>query len=149
MRKTLAFVIVLGLWAFWSAAPALKAGPQQESSDLFNQKNYTYEPAGRRDPFKSLLGGKEIKEKPAAGAMTQLSIDDISLTGIVKSKEKLTAIISGPHGFPHFIKTGDRLADGYVLSIQETQVVFRKTSDRGIPLMRANDVIKEINPEER
>jgi Tfp pilus assembly protein PilP len=78
-----------------------------------------------------------------------MSIDDTTLVGIVKTKQKLTAIVSGPQGFPYFIKAGDKFADGYVLSINDYQVVFRKTNERGIPLMRPKDIIKEINPEER
>ena len=108
-----------------------------------------YDSAGRRDPFKNLLGGKDIKEKSMVGGIPQLSIDDTTLVGIVKTKETLTAIVNGPQGFPYFIKTGDKFADGYVLAIRDYQVVFRKTNERGIPLMRSRDIIKEINPEER
>jgi hypothetical protein len=46
-----------------------------------------------------------------------------------------------------FAKIGDKFADGYVLSITATQVVLRKTHERGIPLMRPRDVIKEITEE--
>ncbi len=52
-----------------------------------------------------------------------------------------------PQGFPMFAKVGDKFADGYVLSISETQVVLRKTHERGIPLMRPRDIIKEITEE--
>ncbi len=83
------------------------------------------------------------------GGVPQLFIDDINLIGIVKNKGRLTAIINGPQGFPYFIKVGDKFSDGYVISITETQIVFRKVSDRGIPLMRPRDIVKEINPQER
>lgn len=108
-----------------------------------------YESGGRRDPFRNLLAGKEVKEKPGTGGLTSLSVDDLTLIGIIKSKQKLTAIVSSPQGFPYFIKAGDKFADGFVLSINETQVVFRKTNERGVPLMRPKDILKEINPEER
>jgi len=57
--------------------------------------------------------------------------------------------VVGPQGFPYFVNVGDKFSDGYVLSISDFQVVFRKTNERGVPLMRPRDIIKEINPEER
>ncbi|MFZ2053976.1 MAG: hypothetical protein WAU81_07225 [Candidatus Aminicenantales bacterium] len=109
----------------------------------------TYDASGRRDPFKNLLGGKELKDKSTLGGTPQLYIDDINLIGIVKYKKKHTAILSGPQGFPYYFEIGDKLSDGFVLSIGETQVIFRKTNERGIPLTKPKDIIKEINPEER
>ena len=74
-------------------------------------------------------------------------IDDLILFGIVKNQNVYTAMIGMPQGFPMFVKVGDKFADGYVLSITATQVVLRKTHERGIPLMRPRDVIKEITEE--
>jgi len=149
MKRTAALVILLsGL-----LVGALSAQEQAVVAETETLKSpparSTYDPAGRRDPFKNLLAGKDAKDKSAPGGIPQMSIDDTTLVGIVKAKQKLTAIVSGPQGFPFFIKPGDKLADGYVLSINDSQVVFRKTNERGIPLMRPKDIIKEINPEER
>jgi len=109
----------------------------------------TYDPAGRRDPSKNLLAGKEIKEKSQAGAVPQMYVDDVNLIGIVKYKKKYTAILSGPQGFPYYFEVGDKLADAFILAISENEVIFRKTNERGIPLTRPKDIVKEIKPEER
>ena len=122
---------------------------EQPAPPGFRSQIPTYDPAGRRDPFKNLLAGKEIKEKSEAGATPQLYVDDINLIGIVKYKNKYTAILSGPQGFPYYFVVGDKLADAFVLAISENQVVFRKTNERGIPLTRPKDIVKEIKPEER
>ncbi|MCR4397172.1 MAG: hypothetical protein NUW07_10660, partial [Candidatus Saccharicenans sp.] len=105
-------------------------------------------PGGRRDPFKDLIGKGKGSGK-ATVAEGQLTIENATLVGIVKTAKSFVAIVSGPQEFPYFLKIGDRLADGYVYSISESKVVFRKTHERGIPLMRPRDVVKEINPEER
>jgi hypothetical protein len=146
-RHAVLLIVALALVA--GALPAQEREPVPGAELLKTLPRSTYDPAGRRDPFKNLLAGKDVKDKAAAGSIPQLTIDDTTLVGIVKAKQKLTAIVSGPQGFPFFIKPGDRFADGYVLSINESQVVFRKTNERGIPLMRPKDIIKEINPEER
>jgi Tfp pilus assembly protein PilP len=103
----------------------------------------TYNPEGRRDPFKDLLTGRELREKSATGE-PQVFIDDLILFGIVKNKNIYTAMIGLPQGFPKFVKVGDKFTDGYVLSITESQVVLRKTHERGLPLIRPRDIIKEI-----
>jgi Tfp pilus assembly protein PilP len=103
----------------------------------------TYNPEGRRDPFKDLLTGRELREKTATGE-PQVFIDDLILFGIVKNKNIYTAMIGLPQGFPKFVKVGDKFTDGYVLSITESQVVLRKTHERGLPLIRPRDIIKEI-----
>ncbi|MDW3229637.1 MAG: hypothetical protein PHQ48_07315 [Acidobacteriota bacterium] len=107
-----------------------------------------YNPGGRRDPFKDLIGKGKTGGK-VTSATGQLAIDNANLVGIVKTPKSFVAIISGPQEFPYFLKIGDRLADGYVYSIDESQVVFRKTHERGFPLMRPRNIVKEINPEER
>jgi Tfp pilus assembly protein PilP len=151
MKKSILFIVAMGLLGLGPfILSAQEKGVQLETGVLKPPpEKGTYSPAGRRDPFKNLLGGKDIKGRSAVGGIPQLSIDDTTLVGIVKTKQKLTAIVSGPQGFPYFIKAGDKFADGYVLAINDYQVVFRKTNERGIPLMRPKDIIKEINPEER
>lgn len=126
-----------------------KPAPEREPLIDLQMNQPTYDASGRRDPFKNLLGGKELKDKSALGEAPQLFIDDINLIGIVKYKKKYTAILSGPQGFPYYFEIGDKLSDGFTLSIGETQVIFRKTNERGIPLTKPKDIIKEINPEER
>ncbi len=123
--------------------------PEKETLIDLQPNLSTYDPAGRRDPFKNLLAGKEIKEKTMPGEAPQLYIDDISLVGIVKYKKKYTAILSGPQGFPYYFEVGDKLSDGFILTINDSQVIFRKTNERGIPLTKPKDIVKEIKPEER
>ena len=111
---------------------------------------FSYDSGGRRDPFKDLFGGKTLREKKAIGGLPDLAIEDITIMGIVKSKDVFEAIISLTDGFPLTVREGARLADGFVLSIKESQVVFRKTLDnKGIPLAKPRDIIKEIMQEER
>jgi Tfp pilus assembly protein PilP len=123
--------------------------PERETLLDLPTDQTTYDASGRRDPFKNLLGGKELKEKTTIGGAPQLYIDDINLIGIVKYKKRFTAVLSGPQGFPYYFEVGDKLSDGFILSIADTQVIFRKTNERGIPLTKPKDIIKEINPEER
>jgi Tfp pilus assembly protein PilP len=148
MRKA-AIVLLCFLFAGLAPLPAQETKappPPGAAQSVTAPTSFTYNAEGRRDPFKNLLAGRDLKEKTALGE-SQMSIDDIVLYGIVKNKNVYTALIGLPQGFPMFAKVGDKLADGYVLSITETQAVLRKTHDRGIPLMRPRDIIKEITEE--
>jgi hypothetical protein len=152
MKKTFVLLFWVG---FLLAASGLlfsqeeKKIPDRETFIDLQTNLPTYDPAGRRDPFKNLLAGKEIKEKTMPGETPQLYIDDINLVGIVRYKKKYTAVLSGPQGFPYYFEVGDKLSDGFILSINESQVIFRKTNERGIPLTKPKDIVKEIKPEER
>lgn len=153
MKKTLSFLLLVILLT-WGTPPLSSQEAKKNAIEEFDAKmeeeNYlSYNPGGRRDPFRNLLAGREIKEKGLAVGMPQMSIDDINLIGIVKARGKYTAIINGPQGFPFFIKEGDKFSDGFVFSIKDTRVVFRKTIETGLPLRKPKDIIKEISPEER
>ncbi len=148
MRKA---VLLLLCISFAGLAPLLAqettaTPPPENAPALTVQTGFTYNPEGRRDPFKDLLAGRDMREKAAVGE-NQMFIDDLVLSGIVMNKNVYTALIGMPQGFPMFAKVGDKFADGYVLSISETQVVLRKTHERGIPLVRPRDIIKEITEE--
>jgi len=109
---------------------------------------FSYDAEGRRDPFKDLFGGEQLKGKKIVTGLADMDIDDISLMGIVKAQGHFEAIVAFADGFPLTLRQGQKLADGYVLSIEADQVTFRKTSDKGIPLSKPKDIIKEITPEE-
>jgi hypothetical protein len=66
--------------------------PPQTAPMLSVQTGFTYNPDGRRDPFKDLLGGRDLKEKSALGE-DELFIDDLVLFGIVKNQNVFTALI--------------------------------------------------------
>jgi len=110
---------------------------------------FSYDPAGRRDPFKDLFGGQEVREnKRVVTRLSDMEIDEISIMGIVKTTERFEAIIAFADGFPMTLLVGQKLADGYVLSIEADKVVFRKTSERGLPLAKPRDIVKEFTSEE-
>jgi len=108
-----------------------------------------YDPAGRRDPFKNLLAGKDISERRVITGLSDLMIDEITIIGLVRNKGRFEAVLGMAAGFPMSAHEGDRFADGFVLSISDTQVVLRKTKERGVPLLKPKDIVREITSEER
>jgi Tfp pilus assembly protein PilP len=153
MKKIVMLLLAIGL-VLWSLQPLTAQEEQQEPpakppEEIFEKQEPTYDSEGRRDPFKDLLTGGDVEERGEDEGVTSYMIEDIVLIGIVKIKSTYIAIINGPQGFPYKIKVEDKFANGFVLSINDSKVVFRQTRDRGMPLTSPRDITKEINPEER
>lgn len=108
----------------------------------------SYKRGGRKDPFRDLLAQQETKAVSGEEG-PQVSVENVVVIGIVKARGQFTAIVSGPEGFPLFVKVGHKFSDGYIHSIDENKVIFRKTQERGSPLFKPKDIVKEINTEER
>lgn len=150
MKKAPALILLVIL-AGGTSLPAQEAetAPPPEIQPVISPlPAFTYSSDGRRDPFKDLLGGRDVREISADGT-PQVTIEDLTLIGIIKNRGGFTAILGTGRGFPYFSNVGDRFTDGTILKITENTVVFRKTHERGLPLLRPRDITKEINPEER
>ena len=129
---------------------------QEEKTDIKEitevmpkQTRSTYTRAGRKDPFMDLLAQQESRKTVEGEDGPQVSVENVNIIGIVKARGQFTAIVSGPEDFPLFVKVGHKFSDGFILSINESKVTFRKTSERGSPLFKPKDIIKEILIEER
>ena len=101
------------------AAPAAPAGPASGAS-------FTYAPDGRRDPFQSLIGtgGDPKAAKPTAAGIAGIRVDELSVRGIMQSRERLVAMVNGPDNRTYLIHQGDKLADGVVKSITPQGLVL-------------------------
>lgn len=159
MKKTLTFFLFVAFLCLCTQTVLLQEKKQenkkQEKQELKKEATTevpkkttpSYNPAGRKDPFRDLLTAQEETTTPAEGE-PQISIDNITLIGIAKARGQYTAIVTGPEDFPIFIKVGHKFTDGFVLKIDDNKIVFRKTKERGVLLFQPKDIVKEINLEE-
>lgn len=145
--KSIKRIIVGGLIA--AAVLAVWTPSLAQETGLPPERTSAYDPAGRRDPFKDLFGGKDLKEKRVVTGLVDLAFEEVQIIGIVKSRGVYKAIVTLNEGFPLAIREGERFADGYILAIRDGEIVFRKTIERGIPLPKPKDIIRDITREER
>ena len=111
---------------------------------------YTYDPAGRRDPFKSLLVVSEVPELrgPRPDGIPGLLIDEVILTGIFRTPEGRVAQVQSADGMKSFLlREGDELYDGDVVRITENEVVFKQIVQDPTALKPFRDVVKALNTE--
>ncbi len=87
---------------------------------------FTYDPAGRRDPFRSLLA-RQTKEDQGQRppGLRGMGVDEIKLQGIIKLPEGYVAMIQGTDNMSYLIRPGTVLWDGNVEHIDADKVVFR------------------------
>lgn len=109
--------------------------------------SYRYDPQGRRDPFRSLIGPAprlEPGQRPAG--VPGFLIDEMKLQGIFKTKQGLTAMVSGPDNKGYNIRVGDKVFDGEVIRITPTSVVFRQEVNDPTRIERYREVVKDLSP---
>jgi Tfp pilus assembly protein PilP len=135
------------------AATAPAAGGESPGQRLLEQdesaqsgRTYTYDPAGRRDPFRSLL----IRAENRAGqqrppGIAGIAIDDLILQGIWKTKAGYVAQIRGTDNKSYLIRAGDLLYDGEVTRIGPNEVSFRQNLNDPQSVKPFRDVTKQLN----
>lgn len=111
---------------------------------------YRYDPQGRRDPFRSLIGPTpklEPGQRPAG--LAGFLIDEMKLQGIFRTRQGLTAMISGPDNKGYNLRVGDKVLDGEVIRITTTSVVFRQEVNDPTRIERYREVVKDLAPAKR
>ncbi|MEW6338661.1 MAG: hypothetical protein AB1625_14855 [Acidobacteriota bacterium] len=87
---------------------------------------FTYDPAGRRDPFRSLLRGlprEEMAQRPPG--LRGMGVEEIKLQGIAKLPQGWVAMVQGTDNLSYIIRPGTVLYDGTVERVEAGQVVFK------------------------
>ena len=150
MRTTLGAFIVLWCAAVAAAQtqPATKkaeapkpAAPAALSTT--SEETYQYEPAGRRDPFVSPLGGGvegRTGKKPEGS--NGLAVGEISVRGIMQSRGALVAMVQGPDNKTYVMHSGDRLIDGTIKAITLQGLVIVQEVNDPLSLVKQREIRK-------
>lgn len=129
------------------------AGVQQTLQEILEEPatadSYRYDPQGRRDPFKSLVGPREprLQEGQRPPGARGFLIDEMKLQGVVKTRQGLIAMVSGPDNKGYVIRVGDKVLDGEVIRLTPTSVVFRQEVNDPTRIERFREVVKDLAPE--
>src|SRR5262245_49219946 len=81
-----------------AAAPAPPPAPPAAATPPPAPEAFTYQPAGRRDPFLNLLGtGVEPRNTGKHGdGASGMTVAEISVRGVLQSRGALVAMVTGP-----------------------------------------------------
>ena len=107
---------------------------------------YRYDPQGRRDPFRSLIGPAPKLEGDRPPGVAGLLIDEMKLQGVFKTRQGLTGMVQGVDNKGYLLRVGDKVLDGEVIRITPTSVVFRQEVNDPTRIERYREVVKDIAP---
>lgn len=116
---------------------------------VYAGEEFTYDPAGRRDPFESLIDARERgpERGPRPEGVEGLLVGEIDLTGIFILPDGPVAQVQATDQDKSFLlRAGDRLFDGTVVNISRDEVVFRQQVDDPAALKPFREVVKKLNP---
>ena len=133
------------------AAPANQPGQKPPSDQPVVEQGYTYDPAGRRDPFISLLGRGEETRAPSVArpsGVTGLLIGEVTVKGVLRDRSGFMAMLQAPDNKTYTVRVGDKLMDGSVKSITQEQVVFSQDVNDPLSLVKQREVPKPVRQAE-
>jgi Tfp pilus assembly protein PilP len=106
---------------------------------------YRYDPQGRRDPFRSLIGpSPKISRENAPPGPPGFMIDEIDLQGVFQTRSGLVAMVRGPDNNGYSLRVGDKVYDGEVIRITPSSIVFRQEVNDPTRIERFREVVKEL-----
>ena len=108
---------------------------------------YRYDPQGRRDPFRSLIGpAPKLEPGQRPPGVAGFLIDEMKLQGVIQTRHGLQGMISGPDNKGYSLRVGDKVLDGEVIRITKSSVVFRQEVNDPTRIERFREVVKDLAP---
>jgi Tfp pilus assembly protein PilP len=142
---TLVVGTAIGL-AAQQPAPQPPATPPVEAAAPAPAPVFTYDPAGRRDPFISLVGRGNTPDTSGArpAGLPGMLIHEVSLKGIMKERSGFIALVQGTDRKTYTVRQGQRLLDGAVKSITADAVVFAQDVNDPLSAVKQREVRKAL-----
>jgi Tfp pilus assembly protein PilP len=151
MRTQISITLLTLVWSLGLAARAeAQATPVTQTASKAAEERAAYDPDGRRDPFRSLaLSGSALtptSNRPVG--VRGLLISELSLRGVVQSRQRLLATVEGPDKRTYTISNGDQLLDGTVKVITADAVVFLQQVTDPLSPIKQREIRKTLRPTE-
>ena len=109
---------------------------------------FSYDPAGRRDPFRSLLEGFEEPESGPARVrppgLPGMLVEELKVEGIIETPTGILAFVQGRDNVSYIIRPGTKLYNGEVKEILPKKVVFRQQVNDPKRIKPYEEVVREI-----
>jgi type IV pilus assembly protein PilP len=127
------------------AGPSSSAGQTQPP---LQTDTYSYQPGGRRDPFVSLLSSGPDPRQPSrrGEGAAGLTVGEISVRGVMQSRNGMIAMIQGPDNKTYLVRQGDRLVDGTIKAITSQGIVVDQQINDPLSTIKQREVVKPLRP---
>ena len=133
-------------------AAAPKPATPGPSGPELEPQGYTYDPAGRRDPFVSLLRRGTNTQNPTLGirpaGLAGLETSEVTLKGTVATQGGFVAIAQGSDNKTYIVRAGDKLLDGTIRTITQDSMVITQQVTDPLSLEKTREVRKVLRQTE-
>jgi len=119
----------------------------EDNEAMLAGRGFTYDSAGRRDPFRSLVDAlNAIQKGPRPRGIAGMLISEVDLVGIVQKGRDALAFFNGSDNKGYFLKVGDTLYDGKIIKIDRGtgMVMFRQDVNDPRSIKPYRDVTKRL-----
>ena len=132
-----------------SAQPSTATSAQATATPAPAPEAYTYDIAGRRDPFVTLLSrGIEPGTGKRLTGLGGLATAEVMLRGIMQSRNSYVALLSGPDGKTFSARVNDRLLDGVIRTVTPQGIVIMQDVNDPLSLVKQREVRKGLRTAE-
>ena len=146
---TAAVIPAQGAPAVQPAKPVTPQPPAPGTPAPAAAEPYVYDPAGRRDPFVSLLsrGIEPVGGKKLTG-LAGLTTAEVMLRGVMQSRNSYVALVAGPDGKTYSAHVNDRILDGVIRSVTPQGIVIMQEVNDPLSLVKQREVRKGLRTSE-
>jgi len=122
----------------------------RQQEQILSGQRFSYDPGGRRDPFRSLFEDLTIKKKgPRPRGVAGMLVSEVTLVGLVRdpSGGDMT-LFMGSDNKGYFLRVGDEVYDGTLIAVDPKAgtVTFRQQVDDPRLIKPYRDVVKKLVP---
>jgi len=128
------------------AKPAVAVEDKKNPVDPKKDAHKTISMAGgRRDPFLSPVVNHSVGGSGCSSGKRCLAVDQIALTGIVKSDAGMIAVVINAMNKAYFLRENDPVFNGYVVKITGDSIIFKETLQDKLGKSFTREVTKKIS----
>jgi hypothetical protein len=129
-----------------SPKPAVAVEDKKNPVDPKKDAHKTISVAGgRRDPFLSPVVNRGMGGSGCSTGKRCLAVDQIALTGIVKSDAGMIAVVVNAMNKAYFLRENDPVFNGYVVKITGDSIIFKETMQDKLGKSFTREVTKKIS----
>lgn len=115
-----------------AVAGIVPAGEASDASFGSQGRGYTYDPKGKRDPFRSFEWAQLKLERLVTGGrgpLEHFDVGQLSVVGVVWKNDNARALVQDPSGMTYIVSQGARIGknEGRVTEIADNLVVVKET----------------------
>jgi len=111
-------------------APAAAAAATEPAFAPVTDQNFTYDPTGLRDPFRSFEWERDkLAETEVRGPLEEFDVSQLSVVGVVWNVGNARALIQDPSGQGFIVSEGARVGknEGRIIKIDDSVVIVKET----------------------